>query len=300
MLIESGIDCVVFDRGRYPGGRVGTKTLSHKSTDIQINHGAPKLDLHEGLSRALMDRFGALDTGMKIVQSPSMRSVMTALATGVPIESSTEVRQVTRDRDQWSIETQRYGENIFYHHHASHIVFACPPVQASRVLHASGIETPPALEQARYASQWVLMALIESVDVAAITDRGSLIGVDGSVFESVELQQVNSGKWVVTALLRPDESAILYNTDPETVQSQMLSDLKVMLESHAFAISVQQCMIHRWGLARAESRIAMSHIAIADMHLSFIGDGFSGPNGEWRNADSSILSAVACAKAFSS
>ena len=40
-LQDAGIESVVFDRGRHPGGRVATKQIAHKEDLHLFNHGAP-------------------------------------------------------------------------------------------------------------------------------------------------------------------------------------------------------------------------------------------------------------------
>lgn len=295
LLKDSGVDCFVLDRGRNPGGRVGAKSISHNDQQILMNHGAPKLDCHEARSRAIMTQLGVRVSDQGFIQCADMRSVIMQLAAEIPIKSSTEVLQIQRDGASWVLQAKSYGHDGEFETHASDIVFACPSVQASRVLDASGLARPAEFQRVRYASQWVLLLVVES-DALLSTSGETLRFVDkGTSIESIEAVHRTGDHLALIARMSPHRSSELYNTDPDTVRSEMTNEIIGLLEGQGCSVQILESQVHRWGLARAVSQIERAHLCWAEHQISFIGDFFSGARGDWRDADASILSASSLA-----
>lgn len=295
LLKDSGVDCFVLDRGRNPGGRVGAKSIFHNDHPFLMNHGAPMLDCHEAQSRAIMTHLGVRVSDQGTVQCPDMHSVIMQLAEGIPIKSSTEVFQIRRDGASWVLSAKCYGQNDEFHTHASHIVFACPSAQASRVLDASGLERPPEFQRVRYASQWVLLLVVESPTLVSTSGEPLRLIEAGTSIESIEAVQRFEDYVALIARMSPHRSSKLYNADPETVRTEMTNEVIGLLESQRCSLEILKSRVHRWGLARGVAQIERSHMCWAEHQISFIGDSFSGTRGDWRDADASILSASSLA-----
>ncbi len=291
LLKDSGVDCFVLDRGRNPGGRVGAKSIFHNNHPFLMNHGAPKLDCHEAQSRAIMTHLGVRVSDQGTVQCPDMHSVIMQLAEGIPIKSSTEVFQIRRDGASWVLSAKCYGQNDEFHTHASDIVFACPSVQASRVLDASGLDHPADFQRVRYASQWVLLLVVESATLADSYEKILRSVQDSSSIESIEAVHRVGDQVALIARMCPHRSSQLYDSDPDTVRSEMTREINSLLEGQRCSVEILESKAHRWGLARGVSQIERAHLCWAEHQVSFIGDSFAGPHGEWRDADASILSA---------
>lgn len=295
LLKDSGVDCFVLDRGRNPGGRVGAKSIFHNDHPFLMNHGAPKLDCHETRSREIMTQLGVHVSDQGIIRCADMRSVIMKLGAGISIKSSTEVLQIQRDGASWVLQAKSYGHDGEFETHASHIVFACPSVQATRVLDASGLERPPEFKRVRYASQWVLLLVVESVTLADSYEKPLRLVQDSSSIESIEAVHRVGDQVALIARMNPHRSNELYNTDPDTMRLEMTREFIGLLEGQGGSVKILESQVHRWGLARGVSQIERAYLCWAEHQINFIGDFFSGARGEWRDADASILSASSLA-----
>lgn len=295
LLKDSGVDCFVLDRGRNPGGRVGAKSIFHNDHPFLMNHGAPKLDCHEVRSREIMTQLGVRVSDHGIIQCTDMRSVIKQLAAEIPIKSSTEVLRLRREGASWVLSAKCYGQDDEFHTHASDIVFACPSAQASRVLDASGLERPQEFQRVRYASQWVLLLVVESATLASAFEEIQRSVLDGTSIDSIEAAQRVGDQIALVARLSPNRSSELYDTDPESIRAELTDEIIGLLASQKCSVQILESQVHRWGLARGIAQNERAHLCWAEHQISFIGDFFSGARGDWRDADASILSACTLA-----
>jgi len=293
-LRDAGIESVVFDRGRHPGGRVAAKQVAHKEDFYLFNHGAPKLNCFEQETRDWLAHsgFGALTRSNEFVL-PDMRSVPARLAEGIRHEQSTHVEQLVRDGEHWRILAKRYEELDLVSQASSHIVFACPPQQAMRVLRASSLRIPQELEDIHYDAQWVLMLVVEHADREAIPR----IQDDHPIIESLEWFENEESQQLIVRM-RPDASTNRYDLDPEEIKEFMIRQMLEALGNWVAPNTIQASTVHRWGLARARQHIAQASITCQNDHISYAGDQFGGPDGTWKDADAAILSGLHCARSI--
>lgn len=293
-LQDAGIESVVFDRGRHPGGRVATKQIAHKEDLHLFNHGAPKLDCFEQETRDWLARsgFDALTSSHELVL-PHMRSVPARLAEGIRLERSTHVERLVRDGNHWRILAKRYKESDLVSQVSSHIVFACPPQQAMRVLKASSLRIPQELEEIHHDAQWVLMLVVDHADREALPRFQD----DHPLIESLEWYENGETDQIIVRM-RPDESTNHYDTDPEEIKDLMIRQMQDALDGWVAPNAIQASAVHRWGLARARQHIAQACITCQKDHISYAGDHFGGPDGTWKDADAAILSGLHCARSI--
>lgn len=298
-LMRVGVDCVVYDRGRRPGGRVSSKIFTHQSTPHLVNHGAPKLDCAEKSTQEIMQDLGVMVSGRGVIHSPDMHDVIEQFAMGVRVESSTEVLRIHRGNDRWMLDVKHYGVPDEDQVKASRIVFACPVPQVSRVLRASRLDLPREFDQVAFDAQWVLMGLAAFEGESKERELGSPSSDADSCFESVEFNH-HSNTSIFIARVRTDRSNELKDSPREEVHKILLKEFTDLLSSNGVELSVHQSAIHRWGLARARSQIKQRFLPLQAESVYCICDQFSGPDGLWRDTDAAVLSGASLARALTS
>ena len=137
VLVEAGVETVVLDRGRVPGGRMASRRLAGRVVDLGASYFVPRdagfqavVDQWQaqGLARPWTDRFAVWDGGLPTSKTGpvrwaapgGLRSLVATLATGLDVRQGAEVRQVGR----------RSVDGVGY----DTVVLAMPDPQALQVL----------------------------------------------------------------------------------------------------------------------------------------------------------------------
>ncbi|MFG0299884.1 MAG: FAD-dependent oxidoreductase [Phycisphaerales bacterium JB047] len=293
-LTESGVECLVLDRGRVPGGRVATKTLSIDNHHFCFNHGASKLDCLEPETRVLLTRLGIENlshTGA--LTAVEMQSIPERLARTVQIHRSTHVERIRRDPMGWEVTAKQFGISEPITLEASHIIFTCPTVQAARVLDSSGVESPDFFRLVGYESQWVLLLTLGGNNRSLIPT----VRLPHPYIDSIEVQTKHDCDLLI-ARMKPEESAARYDESPEEIERAMIQAVLNSSDDDAAEQdskhSILGSCVHRWGLARVRDHVHLPCFVNHDLGLGYAGDYFAGEHGSWRDADAAILSAIRC------
>lgn len=288
LLERNGIDTLVIDRGRRPGGRVGSKWVGPDHGGARLNHGAPRLNLTQASSRAIMASLGFEgEIHAEAIDLPDMSQIPGRLSEGLRICSSTEATRILLEGSQWIVLTQRYGDDSPIEYRADQLVMACPPIQSARLLKDSGLTLPEPLQGTRYTPTWTLLAVVsETVEPFSLpTSKQCRQGV----INEIEVSHDHGGGTHLVARMTRDASAQRYDDSNNSVASQMREELLALTKlDHTHVIA---STAHRWGLARVSEPVRTSYVHDHSMRLGWCGDAFAGPDGAWADADACVLSA---------
>ena len=125
-LRAAGVEPVVFDKGRGPGGRIGSKRTAYGSVDLGMQY----FTVRRGEFRAAVDdwrRAGVVAPWVvrplvlperqparsqeRLVGVPRMSALARHMADGVDLQSNVQVSEMVRESSEWIIY-DRHGESL--------------------------------------------------------------------------------------------------------------------------------------------------------------------------------------------
>lgn len=281
-LARAGLDVVVLDKGRGPGGRTSTR----RDGAFTFDHGAPFFtarerrfveEVSQWMDAGVVDRWrprvmmalgGHLQPDPRphefLVGAPRMSALAGHLARDLDLRCGVEVDSVRRDGSAWSLRDAGGAELA----RADRVVCTAPAPQAARLLvvdpqlatRASRVEMSPC---------WTVMLGFERpvpADFdAAFFGEGSL---GWAVREASKPHRERTESWVLHG---SDEwSRRNLELDPQRV----IADLSAVFESYlrralpepAFAAA------HRWRFARPEPGLGEGYLISSRTGLAAAGD----------------------------
>ena len=299
LVREAGLEPVLFDKARGPGGRISSKRLSGDSVDM----GAQYFTVRNPYFRRFLDRYARTaiqpwpgrflhenaEGGMepfpeeaRWVGVPRMSALSRALAQPLVIESATPVRRAWQREGQWFLDSDR-GEHGPY----DALVAAIPPAQAWALL-PSVAEVGPLLDRFTMAPCWA---------VAARFDRDPGLDFEGASLKDEALDWVarNSSKpernsdgswWVLHAT--PAWSSDNLELAPDAVARELIAAFRARFALQAEPV---EWVAHCWRYARpAPGGEQPGSLALDAHRLGFCGDWLAG--GRVEGAFTSGLSLV--------
>jgi renalase len=291
LLHDTGVPVVVRDRGRRLGGRMAVRTVAGRPIDIgaayfTVSHPAFGATVQEwqeaGLAYPWTDTFhvatpdGLLGTTtgpMRFAAPLGLRSLVEAMAVGLPVSNNDEVRSVGPGP---IVDGQPYAA----------VVLAMPGPQARDILsdelsaeraEADHMWEPAISLIARYRERtW------PDVDGVFVNDSPLLtyIADDG--------RRRGDGEAVLVAHSTPLLAAA-HLDEPQRVQEAMLDELSTVL---GIGGPPEDVFVKRWSLAKP-LRAADAPFHLGSAHVGLCGDGWHGAP----KIESAFLSGQAVARA---
>lgn len=284
-LTESGIEVVVLDKGRRPGGRMSTR----QQHDRQFDHGAQYIRPHSRRSAVLFSKWRKaglitpwhaqalelpqrkkVDTSSWHVGLPSQSALTDYLAKDLNVQCQFTALDISGEKDRWS---------IIGHKHQSagpfKAVFVTCPAEQTALLMRPFPELHEIVSQA--SSRPCLATMVEfeeevMVDFeAAFMEKSTLAWV---CRDSAKPGRPNKECWVLQA--SEEFSRANLEDPPEVIASKML---------HAFAPlspvelpPVSFCRGHRWRYAFASQTIELKQPFFPEVGIGFAGDWLCSAN----------------------
>jgi len=303
-LKAAGLDPLVLDKGRGPGGRMSTR----RAEPYQFDHGAQYFTVRDEGFRALIadleaagaaapwrGRFGIWRDGaaqaeeteaLRWVGTPGMNALVRALGDGLTIRQGAEVSRIEADEAHWRV-TLSDGESL----DAAAVILALPAEQART------LSPDPALSEALAAvsSAPCLTAMIAY-------DQPVELAYDGLKIEGGALSwlardgskpQRRGETWVAHAA--PGWSQKHLQLDKDSIARALLEEAQAFLGGAAPVYLAG----HRWRYALVEQAAGEAFFWDADTRLGACGDGFIAPRVEsaWLSGKSlghKIIEGITC------
>lgn len=306
-LIERGVEVVVVDKGRRPGGRLAARTRGGLSFD----HGAQFFtardpdfsDVVDGLARRGVvapweghlvtidgDAVSARhDTVVRWVGVPEMNSVAAALAEGVPVRCGVRVDGIRRHEGRWRLGLDD-GASIL----ADAVIVTAPPEQSAHLLGAVSPRLGAAVSRVPMAPCWAVMV--------SFGQRLEL-PFDGAFVASGPLSWVarNSSKpgrpaaecWMLHG--SPVYSAEHLEDPPGVVAESLLAAFRDLAPQASAVPSPASLSAHRWRYALPRDPADERCLADAEGRLVAAGDWCGGPRveGAWLSGRAAAEQVVA-------
>lgn len=277
LLDGSGIDCLLLDKGRSPGGRAATRRIG----EARVDHGLPWLTAGGELSGSLIEELRgdgllqSLDAGGSVgaawASPTGMSSLMKHLASGRDMRLQQRVLSVSPADDRIELETEdREGDR--HELAARHVVITAPVPQM--------VEISPELadaagEGAAEAYDKAIVGLFrfeaDSVQPDTCLDEKPADGISRVILESAKYP----GR-PPSASVRCDAGAsdFLWEKTDEEIWEWMAERLG---GDPPFGIPVAERQVKRWRLSEAARPIGSPFLTwvTGSSTVSACGDGFA-------------------------
>jgi renalase len=298
-LVASGHQAKIYDKGRGVGGRAATRRIHVGESDLRFDHGAQYFTARDSAFRIEVDRLvaagavarypntviGIVDTGRsrlpdepRFVGVPGMNAMAKALADGLDVETSCQVRACTRDAGGWALSLSTGVTTGPF----DYIVIAAPAEQAADLLLPIAPGLAREAQAARTSPCWATMLAYSSpIQVDFEAARVS----DSSPLAWAAAMKGNSGAyscWVLHA--KPDWSEEHIEQPAEWVAGRL---------ARAFAgiahldVPPVHASAHRWRYAQVQVSATTPFGWNEDLGIGVCGDWRLGPRIElaWQSGD---------------
>ena len=291
-LQAAGVDVVVFDKSRGPGGRITTR----RRESGRFDHGAQYFTVETADFQRIVDAwstagvveewcgrfakwkddaFVAMEpVGKRWVAQPRMSALSRHLSEGLTLHLQTRIERLVQQAESWCLVSETGQEFSGF----DAVLLCCPGPQSHALLpttHHFG----PVAQSLSYSACWV--AMISYSERIPIPFDG--IRMDHPVFAWAARDSSKPGRdagerWVLHA--SPDWSASNVELSSEDASAQLMAAWSEFAVGTPTDVSV-----HRWRYALAEKPDgALAHYD-PDSGVGLCGDGFAGPRIEdaWRS-----------------
>ena len=285
-LIDQGLEVIVVDKGRRPGGR----TSARPKEGAGFDHGAQFFTAHgerfrgrvasweqEGViarwsPRVVVRRDGELvpheDGRPRYVGVPHMAALAAHLAKGLDVRCEFEVTRLGRAEGRWLLGAKNGAELD-----ADLVLLTAPPIQSNALLHEDSPLREP-LSRARLAPCWAVMVELEapaipSADVVVDRDPSAAIA------------------WIASEASKPGRPAghrLTIHASPAWTRANLeVSADEVATRIIDFAgkilgtsLAVRSATAHRWRYALVEEAVGAPALWDGARGLGVAGDALLG------------------------
>lgn len=298
-LVASGHQVKVYDKGRGVGGRAATRRIQIGESELRFDHGAQYFTARNPAFQAEVDRLVAagavarypnsiigiadqtrspLPDEPRFVGKPGMNAMAKALADGLDIETSCQIRESRRDENGWALTLSSGARTGPF----DTIVFAVPAEQAADLLLPIAPSFAQEAQAARTSPCWAAMLVFPSpvqVDFEAAQVGGS------SLLAWAAQMKGGSGEyscWVLHA--KTDWSSGNINQSAEWVADALTREFSALAHIEAQPL---QASAHRWRYAQVQTSAGTPFAWDADLGVGVCGDWRLGPRLElaWQSGD---------------
>lgn len=271
-LRTGGIEPVLFDKGRRPGGRIA----SRETDGFVFDHGAPFFEFTNGELQAILlawqtegrvapwagqDRFGGV---------PSMNAPLQAIAASFDVRCSTTVRALAFDDRRWRMSVEHVGDTkaALKNDPYDHLILAVPAPQAAALLETAGMRLPE-LDEIVIAPCWSVML---ALDGPSGFEEPYLVLPEGPI-ASIARNDLKPGRAGSAETLVVQASSAWSRAhledEAERVAEILLSALASMTGRVVRPVFVKA---HRWRYAHVETPLGHSLLQRLEWNLSLCGD----------------------------
>lgn len=311
-LLDHGVEVVVFDKGRVPGGRLA----SHRSPELDVDVGAPYFTVRDqrfdrdvrswiddGVVEPWRGRICALPSGAaapvdtppveRFVGTPSMSAVARHLGRDVAVRTSHRVDTIDRRAGGFVLAGTVGGPGVTLgpRDDASEIpqvgfgefealVVCLPSDQAHPLVRVVSPALADAVARVACEPCLALGLVTQGEALCALPFDGLFVGRDGDpdrilawlVRESSKPKRRGDDSWVIHAA--PEWSRAHLRDPREVIEDQLLGELARVLQIPRFG--VRATTLRRWAFARSPSSLAVEPLFDVEAKLGVGGDWSAG------------------------
>lgn len=244
-LAKHGVEAVLFDKGRGPGGRMATRRVEHKGETLHFDHGAQYFTAHDSAFTATIGKWltRGVVSGWPVaganayVGTPGMNAPLKYMARDLDVRWGSRITEVSANDGGWLIAHADGAEQV------SHCVCAIPAEQTAELL--TGVMP----EMARFAGGvdsdpcWTVMAAFDAaLPIEADKIWAPKADISWAARNSAKPDRSGPESWVIQA--SADYSREYLELDAEDAARQILA--RFFAENAVAPVKPAYITAHRW------------------------------------------------------
>lgn len=320
-LNEAGVETVLFEKSRGPGGRLASKRLADlahgsadASADVSVDIGAQYFTVRNPSFRSFLNRYArdpdsgsetydqwhgrlryqasdgdwdAFHAETRYVGVPRMTAISRALAQTLDIRTGVRIERLIRPlTGQWHLNDSEGAEYGPF----DAVILTVPPAQAEEIIlnsHLDPLVNAFSDDIDLMQACWTVVAQYESglgLDYEGLQPQSDVLRWAGN--NSSKPGRNTSGEWWVLHG-RPDWSDEHQDSPKAYVEKALLDAFSLATDTGSQPIQVHS---HRWLYAKSSAKAGPGHLWFAEHQVALIGDWLSGGRveGAFESADSLI------------
>lgn len=265
-LRVAGLEPVVFDKGRRPGGRMASRTIG----EARFDHGAQHFSVR---SAEFAQEIDALPPGIvnewfraKSITHPEqgtearhagsdgMRSIVETLAADLEIHTSVRITKLSFESGQ--VQLFANGESVGQ---GSSLILTPPLPQAIELLRHSGVPLPADLAKSLDGIEYhPCLAVMAELDTPSGLDRGHASFEDGPIaWIGDNYHKGISAVPAVTIHSKPEYAAAHFESDPIDWMSQLTDAAAGVLTGR-----IVRATPHRWRFSQPKTTLGVGAVTL--------------------------------------
>lgn len=304
-LKEKGLSVKLIDKGKMPGGRLATRRIKYKGSNVVFDYGCRYIELNSyEFSKALVDLVktdiirrwnviseetsfpGLVNNNMKVVGKQSMRNIALSMAKDLDIDNNKKVLRLDIEDGVWNVVVNN-GEKMI----AKDLVLSMPVPQVIELFKQSelsiDVEIINNLKRIKYQRTITALVILESESNLNKVGSVKLNNADMAYITNNNLKGINQHKTAITIEAANEFSIANWDLSDEQVIDKMLESSAKWLKGE-----VLDYQIHRWKYSiPTQSYNKPFEYITKPGPIYIIGDAFKGDN-----AESAFLSGREAAK----
>jgi predicted NAD/FAD-dependent oxidoreductase len=280
-LDAAGVDVLVVDKGRSPGGRLATRrigraTLDHGAQFFTVRTEPFRRRVDDWITRGLVTTwthgFGDDDGHPRYIATAGMNSIAKDLASGLAVSCPSMAFAVrpAPDGTSWRVVIDD-GTT----HDADHVIVTTPLPQAFALLVDAGIDLDESLLHTDYDRTLALLASLDRP--AAVPPPGGVQAPNADVsFVADNRAKGVSAEPAVTLHASATWSERHWDDEPDTVRSLLVELARPWVEPEW----IVEAHVKRWRFATPRRAWPEPYWRSADGGIVLAGDAFDGPRVE--------------------
>lgn len=275
-LKARGLNPVLFDKGRGPGGRMATRRAQVGDDEVRFDHGAQYFTARDPRFVKAVERWRAASVAAPwptagadaFVGTPGMNGPVKHMAAALDVSWGSRIERIARDGTRWLL----HGEGKSFA--AEMLVCAIPAEQAAELLDKEAPEFAARAAAVRSRPCWALMARFDARLDLDDTYRGETIA--WAARNSAKPGRAEGEDWVIHA--SPEWSAENLELDKGEVVPKLLDAF--FLETGTKPQEPLHADAHRWRYAMVGKADGAPALWDATLELGVCGDWLAGPRVE--------------------
>lgn len=282
-LRKGGVDVVLFDKGRGPGGRMATRRTEVAGDMLHFDHGAQYFTARDSAFVATVGKWlvrgvvaGWPAAGDEAyVGVPGMNGPLKHMAKDLDVHWGVRIEQIRQqERGGWTLTSADER------HECDIVICAMPAEQAAELLGQAAPDFAAKALQSRSKPCWAAMAAFESplpIDTDAIRSREGKIA--WAARNSSKPQRGAGETWVIHA--SPEFSREILELPKEAAADVLLEAF--FDQAGVAPVAPMHSAAHRWLYAMAESGPGPASLWNAETKVGACGDWLTEPRveGAW-------------------
>lgn len=288
ILSQEGHSVKIFDKGRFAGGRLASRTRDENQFDYGAQYFTVKNErfesfLHDHIESGAVSLWDGRvaevvdgepvrkkDSTKRYTANPYMRSLAELIFNDKRCNLMHQIESIQKNNSRWSLNGSKRNSDSterFSHSDADYLVLNMPPAQIQNLIDINWLHS---IELSACIAGMYTFDSSLNVDADCIFVNDSI--VSWAARDSSKLMRPGGERWVLHA--SPEWSRSNYDRDDRLLTDALLEAFLNLLQIPSPEIDFSKC--HRWKFAKPEPALNIGCHFDTDLKIGFCGDWCNG------------------------